>query len=94
MRWRLIIEEFGPNIQHIYGVDKIVSDKLSRWPSMPSRKYNTCTRKAQRYTNKSFTIGRVENNKDCFLLNILIVKRDKQKDLRNINSKLSTYILY
>ena len=32
MRWRLIIEEFGPNIHHIAGVDKVVSDILSRFP--------------------------------------------------------------
>ena len=25
MRWRLIIGEFGPNIQHIAGVDNIVA---------------------------------------------------------------------
>ena len=46
MRWRLIIEEFGPNIQHIAGVDNIVADMLSRLPSTPSNKYNPCTRKA------------------------------------------------
>ena len=37
--WRLIIVEFGPNIQHIYGVDNIVSDTISRFPSTPSNKY-------------------------------------------------------
>jgi len=33
MRWRLILEEFGPNIQHIAGVDNIVAGMLSRLPS-------------------------------------------------------------
>ena len=33
MRWRLIIIEFGPNIQNIVGVDNIVADTLSRLPS-------------------------------------------------------------
>ena len=47
MRWQLIIEEFGPNIQHIAGVDNILADTLSRLPSTPSDKYETCTRKAQ-----------------------------------------------
>ena len=33
MRWRLILEEFGPNIQHtIAGVDNVVADVLSRLP--------------------------------------------------------------
>ena len=46
MRWQLILEESGINIQHIYGVDNIVADTLSRFPSTPSDKYETCKRKA------------------------------------------------
>ena len=37
-RWRLIIKEFGPNIQHIYGVDNIVADTLSRLIYTPREK--------------------------------------------------------
>ena len=33
MRWGLILEEFGYNIQHIYGVDNIVADTLNKLPS-------------------------------------------------------------
>ena len=64
MLWRLIIKEFGPNIQHIAVVDKIVADTLSRFPSTPSNKYNPCTRKAQYCANESFTLVRIENNED------------------------------
>ena len=32
MCWRLILKEFGPNIQHIAGVDNIVDDTLSIFP--------------------------------------------------------------
>ena len=39
VRWRLIIEEFGPNIKYIYGVDNIVADTLSRFPSTSVDKY-------------------------------------------------------
>ena len=92
MHWRLILEQFGPNIQHIYGVDNIVADTLSILPYKPSNKYEPCTRKAQCCANNLFEIGRVENNEGCFPLNILIVQREQQKELRNINSKLSTYI--
>ena len=35
MRWRLVIEEFGPNIQNIARVYNIVADTLSRLPSTP-----------------------------------------------------------
>ena len=70
MRWQLIIKEFGPNIQHISGVDNIVAKRLSRLPSAPSDKYEYCTGKAQCRANELFEIGRVQNNEDCFLLNI------------------------
>ena len=32
MRWRLILEEFGPDIQHIKGEDNVVADAISRLP--------------------------------------------------------------
>ena len=57
MCWRLILEEFGPNIHHISGVDNIVADTLSRLLSTPSNKYEPYTRKAQYCSNKLFTIG-------------------------------------
>ena len=38
MRWRLILEDSGPNIQNIAGVENIVVDMLSRLPSTPSNK--------------------------------------------------------
>ena len=64
MRWRLMLEEFGPNIHHIAGVDNIVSDTISRLPSTTSDKYEPCTRKSRCCMNKLFSIGRVENNED------------------------------
>ena len=33
MRWRLIIEEFGPNIQHISRVENKLSNTLGRFMS-------------------------------------------------------------
>ena len=44
--WRLIIKEFGTNIQHIYGVDIILDDMLSRLPYTSVYKYNPITKKA------------------------------------------------
>ena len=68
--WRLIIKEFGPNIQHIAGVDNIVAGMIRRFPSTPIDKYESCTRKAQFRANNLFTLVRVENNEYCFPLNI------------------------
>ena len=33
IRWKPILEEFGPNIQHIYGVEKIIADTIRILPS-------------------------------------------------------------
>jgi hypothetical protein len=32
MRWRLLLEEYGPDIRHIKGVDNVVEDAISRLP--------------------------------------------------------------
>ena len=92
MCWRLILEEFGYNIHHIYGVDNILSDTLSILPSTPSDKYNLCISEDQCRANELFAHGRIENNKNSSLLILLIVNIEQQKELRNIYYKLSTYI--
>ena len=33
MRWRMILEEFGPDIRHISGEDNVVADAISRLPT-------------------------------------------------------------
>ena len=86
MRWRLILKESGPSIQHISGVYNIVANTLSILSSTPSDKYDPCTRKSQCCDNELFALGRVENNKDCFTLNILIVQIEQQKEPINISS--------
>ena len=60
----LIIEESGPNIQHISGVYNIIVDMLSRFPSTSIDKYEPITSKDQCCANKLFIISRTENNKD------------------------------
>ena len=60
--------------------------------STPSNKYESCTRKSQFCIDELFTLSKLENNDDFFPLNILIVRREQQKEPRNITSKLSTYI--
>ena len=79
MHWQLIIKEFGPNTQHISGVDNIVNDTLSRLPSISVYEYDISTSKAQCFTNELFAIIRAEKNEDCFPLNLLNVQREQQK---------------
>ena len=74
MGWRIILKDCGPTIQHIAGVENVVAYMLSRFLPKPSNKYDTCTSKSQCCANDVFTIGRVENNKDCFPLNLLTVQ--------------------
>ena len=92
MLWKLIFGDFDTNIQHISGVENIVADKLSVFTSTSVDNYETSTSKAQCRANELFGIGREENNEYCFLLNILNVKREQQKELRKVKSNLSAYI--
>ena len=36
IHWKIFIEDFGPNIQHMAGVENIVSDKIIRMSSLPN----------------------------------------------------------
>ena len=58
---------------------------LSRLPSTSFEKYFPITRKYQCCNNKLFGISVAENNEDRFPLNLLIVKIEQQKELRNRN---------
>ena len=90
MCWWLILEDFGPNIQHIAGVDNIVYDKLSRLTSPSVHKYKTIISKAQSLANELFTIGREEKSEDAFPLNIFNVQIEQHKEPRKLSYKLST----
>ena len=37
MRWRLILEEFGPELKYIKGENNVVSDALSRLEKIPNQ---------------------------------------------------------
>ena len=86
------LDYLGKLFKYIAVVDNILADTLSRMTSTPSNKNDTCTRKTQCRANELFAIGREENNENCFPLNLLIVKREQQKEPRNVNSSISTYI--
>ena len=91
MLWKVIIEEFGPNIRHIAGVDKIVADTLSRFPYKSVDKYDPITSKDQCRANELFSIGRVKKQRFS-PLNPLNVQKQQQKELRKINSKFRKFI--
>ena len=37
MRWRLILEEFGPELKYIRGENNVVADALSRLERFPNQ---------------------------------------------------------
>ena len=77
MQWISIIGKFGPDIQHIAGVDNIVADMLSRFPPASIDKNKTSTMKSQCRAYKLFDIIRLEeNNKYYFLLSLLSVQEN------------------
>ena len=61
---------------------------ISGLPYTSVVKYNPRAIKYQCCAKKLFKTDMVENNKYFFPLDILNVQREKQKELRNINSKL------
>ena len=58
VRWWLVLKYFGPNIHHIYGVDNIVADMISRFPSTSVDKYEPTVSRAQCCANELFAIVR------------------------------------
>ena len=60
MRCLIILKSFGPNIQHISGVDNIVAYILSRFPSTSVEKYEPSTSKAQCHAKVLLEIVREE----------------------------------
>ena len=94
MWWQLIPEDFGPNIQNISVIENIVADTQSILPSKSANKYEHITSKSQCHAKDLFAIDIEENNYYYFLLTVLNVQREQQKELRNLNYKLSAYILY
>jgi len=89
MRWRLILEEFGPNIQHIAGVDNIVADTLSRLPSANIERDDPSTSQGQFRANEFFAFN-AQAVDDGFPLALLTVQQEQNKELELKNSKLKT----
>jgi hypothetical protein len=78
MRWRLILEEFGPNIQHIPGIDNIVADTLSRFPSANYERHDTSTDSLVR-ANEFFAFNDIDID-DGYPLTLFTVQQDQQHE--------------
>ena len=80
MRWRLILKEFGPNIQHVPEIENIGrADMLSCLPSANTNREDDGTESLHR-TNKLFvTNGQATD--DSFPLTLSTVLREQNKEL-------------
>ena len=60
-------------------MDNIVTDTISRLPYTSVDKYEPSIIKPHCCTNDLFAIGRAENNRYCFPINILNLQIEQQK---------------
>ena len=56
MQWRIIVENFEPNIQNIAQVEKILVDTPRRMPFTPVDKYKPNIVRAMCHTNELFVL--------------------------------------
>jgi hypothetical protein len=80
MRWRLILEEFGPEIIHIKGEDNIAADAISRIPTYQG----------------SEMLSEMEHlileDEESFPLNLPLVQKAQQQELNKTNNKLKQIV--
>ena len=89
MHCRLIIEEFGPNINHIYEVYNMAADTLSSIQPAINYWYEPMTTNDQCCANDLLATSAGQSHVNGLTLYILLVKTEQQKHPRNLYSKLS-----
>ena len=93
MRWRLILEEFGPDIKHISGEDNIVADAISRLPTANKDQNEICTDTLGPLSETLTELEQLVLEEDeGFPLNLPAVQKAQQTELNKKNSKLKLLI--
>ncbi len=95
MRWRMILEEFGPDIRHIAGVDNIVADAISRLPTTATDQTEQRTEAQDLQDRMSVTKLEslvLEDDSEAFPLELSQVRRIQQQELNKRNSKLKRLV--
>jgi len=87
LQWRLILEEYRPDIRHIKGVDNVVADVISRLPM--ANDDEPSTDKVQNHMTKLFNIGN-RNNDNGFPLDLSDVQRIQNLKLNIKNSRVKS----
>ena len=79
MYWWLNIEYFGPNIQYIYGFDKILDDIISTVLPVPNYQDEPSTIRDLCCERKLFMTSMEEIHSCGFPLDLYLVQREKKK---------------
>ena len=79
MRCKLILDEFGTNIQHIAWLDKILADMLNILKYASINQVVLITSRYQGLAKFLFTASVVQKTEECSPLYILISQREQHK---------------
>ena len=91
MRWRLIIEEYGPTIEYIPGPENVVADALSRLPM--DNKNNDVQEMYDAHIRKKRKIcARTQFVPDECPLDIKLITRTQRDELKRKSTKLKEYV--
>ena len=89
MRWRLILEEFGPDIRHIKGEDNIVADAISR---LPTASQDPSENRTESHDLSEAAECLPLENEEGFPLLLSNVRKRQQIELNKNNSKLKQLV--
>ena len=92
MRWRLILEEFGPDIRHIKGEENVVADAISRLPTANDGQIEECTSTHDRAKIAVEEEHLALEDEEEFPLNLALVQKAQQRELKHKKSKINTLL--
>lgn len=82
-RWRFLVEEYGPTIKYIKGVNNVVADELSRIPYDPQHHTSECLE----YSFVNETIDQENENDFPIELNKIATEQIFDQELANLQAK-------
>lgn len=80
MRWRLILEEYGPTLHHIPGEKNIVADALSRLDFTPPPAFKTSQHEILAYQEQLATLQEELNDPDLMPVEYRLISKCQQHD--------------
>ena len=91
MRWRFVLEEFGPHIHHIAGIDNIVADTLSCVKSSNVGE-DKSESSQKRMLQELYAAIKIRSIQAEFPLEKELMRNKQQKELEKKKSALKTLI--